>query len=202
VFTDLLNQKNNPIQVQKVFKIGKFVLVVFCLSVSCSPKLSNKLLPFFFDGVTVKDSLKTKSAAEEKKTNSDSSLPVLMSQAVYKDYVVHYPYKEKECNSCHDENSKSELLTTQPGLCYKCHDDFSKTYKFVHGPVAGGYCTSCHNPHMAKEKKLLLRTGQQLCLYCHDSKDVLKNENHKDIADTECTMCHNPHGGENKFMLN
>jgi predicted CXXCH cytochrome family protein len=183
-------------------KIGKFFLMIALLGVACSPRLSNNLLTLFFDGVPVRDSLKSVTAAEKRNENPDSLLTTLLDRSIRKDYVYHYPYKEKECYSCHDENSKSELLTSQPGLCYKCHDDFSKTYKYVHGPVAGGYCTSCHNPHLAKEKKLLERTGQQLCYYCHDSKDVLKNENHKDIADSECTLCHNPHGGESRFILN
>jgi predicted CXXCH cytochrome family protein len=160
------------------------------------------MLTFFFDGVPSGDSIK--SEADANRINENDSSKVFRSGpfAENSGYTIHYPYREKECASCHDENNKSELVMAMPALCYTCHDDFSKTYKYVHGPVSTGYCTSCHNPHMSKEKKLLIRTGQQLCLFCHDIKAVMKNQEHKDIADTECTLCHNPHGGENRFILN
>jgi predicted CXXCH cytochrome family protein len=173
-----------------------------CFLASCSPKVGKNVLTFFFDGVPVRDTLNNSTGTENNNAGNVPeefrSTPIVEN----KDYIIHYPYQEKECFSCHDENSKSELILPQPDLCYTCHDDFSKKFKYVHGPVAGGYCTSCHNAHMSKEKKLLIRSGQPLCLYCHESKSVFKNETHKDIADTECTLCHNPHGGENKFILN
>jgi predicted CXXCH cytochrome family protein len=189
--------------VKKDFKFWILALVFLVyLLVSCTPRLSNNFLTFFFDGVPSHDTLKNPAGTENK--NADNVTAEFRPTPIVenKDYTVHYPYQEKECFSCHDENSKSELILPQPDLCYTCHNDFSKTYKYVHGPVAGGSCTSCHNVHMSKEKKLLIRTGQKLCLYCHDSKSVSKNEAHKDIADTECMLCHNPHGGENKFILN
>jgi predicted CXXCH cytochrome family protein len=180
-----------------IIKVLPVVLLV--IMVSCS---SRGLLTFFFDGVPVNDTSKTASSKIKgiDENNSDLFRPVPLE--ISREYIVHYPYKEKECFSCHDEKSKSELLKPQPDLCYSCHDDFSKKYKFVHGPVAGGYCTACHDPHMSKEKSLLLRTGQQVCLNCHESKAVLKNETHKDITDSECTLCHNPHGADTKFLLN
>jgi predicted CXXCH cytochrome family protein len=174
-------------------------VALLALLVSCSSK---GLLTFFFDGVPVHDTLKTSSSKGKgiDESNSDVFRPIPLE--INNAYNVHYPYKEKECYSCHDEKSKSELIMPQPGLCYTCHDDFTKKYKSVHGPVAGGYCTSCHNPHMSKEKSLLMRSGQQICLNCHESKSVLKNDAHKDISDSECTLCHNPHGGETRFLLN
>jgi predicted CXXCH cytochrome family protein len=179
-----------------------FFLIIAAHLVSCSPKPGKNFLTFFFDGVPSRDSTSQVNGSAARGDAYSAEVfraePVVVSTG----YVVHYPYKEKECFSCHDEKSKSELIMPQPGLCYTCHDDFSKTYKNVHGPVAGGYCTTCHNAHMSKEKKLLIRTGQQLCFYCHDSKAVLRNEIHKDIADSECTLCHNPHGGEDRFILN
>jgi predicted CXXCH cytochrome family protein len=174
-------------------------VALLALLVSCSSK---GLLTFFFDGVPVHDTLKTASSKgkgiDENSSDVFRPIPLEINNA----YNVHYPYKEKECYSCHDEKSKSDLIMSQPGLCYTCHDDFTKKYKSVHGPVAGGYCTSCHNPHMSKEKSLLMRSGQQICLNCHESKSVLKNDAHKDISDSECTLCHNPHGGETRFLLN
>ena len=187
--------KSNPILMAVFFVISYFL-------VSCSPKLSNNVLTFFFDGVPPNDTLKHEKGRDPKFENSSSEVFRSEPVEVNNNYTVHYPYKEKECFSCHDEKSKSELIMPQPDLCYTCHDDYSKKFKYVHGPVATGYCTSCHNPHMSKEKKLLIRSGQQICLNCHESKSVFKNVVHKDIGDSECTLCHNPHGGENRFILN
>jgi predicted CXXCH cytochrome family protein len=199
---DLWNQRNRTIRMAKSNKIlmAGFI-VISSFMVSCSPKLHNNVLTFFFDGVPSPDTIKTSTDKGHKDGgNSEEfrSEPVEANNG----FTVHYPYKEKECFSCHDEKSKSELILPQPDLCYSCHEDFSKKFKFIHGPVAGGYCTSCHNPHMSKDKNLLIRSGQQICLNCHESKSVLKNDVHKDIADSECTLCHNPHGGENRFILN
>jgi predicted CXXCH cytochrome family protein len=181
-------------------------MAVFCVIsfffVSCSPKLSNNVLTFFFDGVPASDTIKQEKSKDPKSENSSSEIFLSEPIEVNSNYTVHYPYKEKECFTCHDEKSKSDLIMLQPELCYTCHDDFSKKFKFVHGPVAAGYCTTCHNPHMSKEKKLLIRSGQQICINCHESKSVFKNDVHKDIGDSECTLCHNPHGGENRFILN
>jgi predicted CXXCH cytochrome family protein len=178
------------------------ILILLSLIGSCAPRKDRKFLTFFFDGVPLADSVKPAAGTIVKTEPGIPDNFRAETVAVNSEYTVHYPYKEKDCFSCHDENSKSELIMPQPGLCYKCHDDFSKIYKKVHGPVAAGYCTTCHNAHMSKEKKLLIRTGQQLCLLCHESKAIMKNEAHKDIADSECTLCHNPHGGEDRFLLN
>jgi predicted CXXCH cytochrome family protein len=182
----------------------KLGLIVIFLSVivSCSPRLSKSVLTFFFDGVPVSDTLVLSDSINNEIDDLSTEEFRVSPFAVNVEMIVHYPYMEKECLSCHDEDSKSEIVMKQPDLCYMCHDDYSNIYSTVHGPVSGGYCTSCHNPHMSKEKKLLIRTGQQMCLYCHDSKDVFKNEIHEDIADTECTLCHNPHGGDDRFLLN
>jgi predicted CXXCH cytochrome family protein len=189
--------------VQKLTQIWiVLILIINSFLFSCSPRASRNILTFFFDGVppidTIPSDTSVKKTVEISTAEEFSATPFALDA----DYIIHYPYKEKECLSCHDENSKSEIIMPQPQLCYTCHDDFSTIYKKVHGPVAGGYCTSCHNPHLSKEKKLLIRTGQQLCLYCHDSNAVLANEVHKDISDSDCTMCHNPHGGEDRFILN
>lgn len=187
----------------KQSKIQIVVILIIVISlISCSPKPGKSVLTFFFDGVPVNDTLKPVNIAYTLNDTNSAELFRSDLVAVNEGYLVHNPYKEKECLSCHSENSKSELILPQPQLCYTCHEDFSKVYKKVHGPVVTGYCTSCHNAHMSKEKKLLIRTGQQLCFYCHESEVVMRNEVHKDIGDSECTICHNPHGGDDRFILN
>ena len=130
---------------------------------------------------------------------ADSSASPLIPIIAETTFNFHEPYASKECDICHDKTAMGQLTDSQPDLCYMCHSDFTQEFNFLHGPVAGGYCTACHNPHMSKSKSLLIRTGQELCLYCHDSNQIYKNENHEGIEDYNCTECHNPHGGDNKY---
>jgi len=177
-----------------------FFIAEACLF-SCAPKVNKSVLSFFFDGVPVQKS--DPAVSERNITGSteqaDSSLALLIRGK--EEIFYHYPYKEKDCISCHDKNSKSELISEEPSLCYTCHDDFKEKYKVLHGPVSGGYCTKCHNPHESENAKLLIRTGQQLCFYCHDSKSIKGGETHSDIGNTDCTECHNAHGGDDRYMI-
>ena len=177
-------------------------LGIVAILVSCSPKFSNNLLSFFFDGVPVPDTTVKSSLPEPSKEEMTGDIFRPVPIEFLKDNTIHYPYGEKDCYSCHDEKSKTELVLAQPDLCYICHEDYSQKYKAVHGPVEAGYCTSCHNPHKSERPKLLIRSGNDICLDCHEKLTVMKNVEHSDIADAECTLCHNPHGGENRFILN
>jgi predicted CXXCH cytochrome family protein len=114
---------------------------------------------------------------------------------------LHYPFGEGECKSCHNEQSLGSMLASQPGLCYLCHQDLGDQYNYLHGPVAGGYCTACHDPHRSTKEKLLRFTGDELCLYCHRAESVLKSETHEGLEGMLCTDCHNPHGGEDNYIF-
>ena len=173
------------------------VLIINC----CSPLTGKSLLTFFFDGVPG-----TESTDSENENIPDQSVDTVTSSAISRAanrtaMLVHYPYQEKECGACHNQNSLGEMVEQEPGLCYLCHEDFGTLFKTIHGPVAGGYCTACHNPHMAENEHLLRFTGQELCFYCHRSTAVLKNEIHMDLDGMNCTDCHNPHGGEDRYIL-
>ena len=180
-------------------------IITLCLAIllihSCSPKIGRNFLSFFFDGApsAVKDSLILSDSSR------DTALAVTITSpagdSLGDDTYYHYPYSENFCTSCHDENSKSEMIMPEPELCYTCHEDYSTVYPVVHGPAAGGYCTSCHHPHMSKEAKLLKRKEISLCLYCHDSKMVAGNPAHDEAAIMNCTVCHNPHGGNDRYLI-
>ncbi|TAL68781.1 MAG: hypothetical protein EPN82_08895 [Bacteroidetes bacterium] len=164
---------------------------------SCSVEKNYKTLSYFFDGVPDPN-------AKPVQTDTNN---LAMKEMDLKQYVksektyTHPPYGDKACENCHDANAANHLNSNQPGLCYQCHDDFGKNFKYVHGPAASGYCTQCHEPHQGKYQKLLIRNGQNLCYYCHDKKDVMKNEVHSEIEDTKCWECHNPHGSNERFFL-
>lgn len=180
----------------KLVKIISGIIVFSIIIYGCSKDISYKTLTFFFDGVPDTNSVKIKE--DTLNLTSDAVTAGDLLKAPETNRVVHPPFKDKDCSICHYEGT---FTLPQPKLCYQCHDDFATKYPFLHGPVAGGYCTACHHPHMG-EKKLLLREGQDLCLHCHDRERVLKNESHDGIENTNCTECHNPHGGQERTMFN
>lgn len=168
------------------------LLLVFLLG--CSPKV----VSYFFDGVPVSD---TVSLAAGDSLRTDSAGSSVIASAAGKKLNMHPPYELKKCNICHSPGSASKLSQPEPGLCYLCHDDFSLTYKIVHGPAEAGYCTNCHRPHSSENPKLLRRTGQLLCLECHAAKDVFKKPAHAGFQNADCLVCHNPHGGNDRNLL-
>ena len=178
------------------------LIILFVYLSSCSSVPRHKALTFFFDGVPDPAAIKAvhdaDSAAAKAKFTGKNKIPT--REEIAKSFF-HVPYKQKQCSVCHDQGTMGKSKNPQPALCYKCHEDFSKKYKKVHGPVAGGFCTECHNPHMADNKNFLVRKSRQLCLYCHDSGQVLKNETHRKTPDANCVDCHNPHGADDQRML-
>lgn len=187
----------NRIRISFIISLCLTTILIF----SCSPKISRNLLSFLFDGAP--------SAGQDSLIHSDvfrdTALAVTLTaeacDSLHDDTYYHYPYSENYCSSCHDENSKSEMIMPEPELCYACHEDYSNVYPVVHGPAAGGYCTSCHHPHLSKEAKLLNRKGSALCLYCHESKMIAGNPVHADTGNTNCSECHNPHGGNDRKLI-
>jgi predicted CXXCH cytochrome family protein len=73
------------------------------------------------------------------------------------------------CTSCHNPHSADSaklLVSSQPDLCYSCHDKGMFTKKDVHAALGMG-CTSCHNPHSTDEISLLVKKPVLGCLECH-----------------------------------
>jgi len=176
-----------------------FILIILAFSflVSCS----HKVLSVFFDGVPEEnDSIKIAAKKPSPKTDSLVKVEITENLAGLQN-SVHPPFQNKKCALCHDPYAKGKLQIPQPGLCYLCHDNFNLKFKSLHGPVAGGYCTSCHNPHKSEFKKLLIREDQELCLYCHDSRLVYKLPDHENIGNAGCITCHDPHGSNRKNLL-
>jgi len=184
-------------------KIASGILIILVLIhlCQCSPYAGKSALRFFFDGVPETDS--TSMASMEHSGMPEDSTDVSEEEIALSDTEgsLHYPFGEGECASCHNERSLGTMLEPQPALCYICHEDLAGQYNYLHGPVAGGYCTACHDPHRSTNEKLLRYTGEELCFYCHKSESVLRNEMHEGLEDMACTDCHNPHGGEDKYIF-
>jgi predicted CXXCH cytochrome family protein len=190
-----------PLRMKSHHTILFFFFLALVLISACSPKGEYRVLNFFFDGVP--DSLHKENNVRIDSTVKTDSAGLLAGKTLNKGphYLYHTPYYKQECSSCHDNNKKSSLVQTQPALCFKCHKDFNEKFAFVHGPVAGGYCTVCHAPHMSEYPKLLKQKGKELCLQCHPNSLVMKNSAHKVAVEMECISCHDPHGGANKALL-
>jgi len=167
----------------------------------CSPHAGKSVLHFFFDGVPESDSVMTavRPGADTLSGTGDNAMEAIVSQIP--EEFMHYPYQEQECASCHNELSLGSMVEPQPGLCYICHEDLALSYNYLHGPVAGGYCTTCHDPHRAEHEHLLKMEGDALCFFCHQKTSVLSNEMHQDLEGMSCMDCHNPHGGDDKYIF-
>lgn len=165
----------------------------------CSPSKHYNLLSFFFDGVPTPEEA---GPVQKRDTISVADSTLAANTAMVKEVnQMHTPYQDKQCNSCHDQSRMGKLIRLQPDLCYECHENFSQKFEVVHGPVGGGFCTTCHNPHMSVNNNLLIRKGQSLCLHCHESESLVDVQEHKGIDETSCTTCHDPHGGKDANFL-
>ncbi len=160
------------------------------------------MLSFFFDGVPDYSKKKAQTTVDSvHKKNNNWLLASLPLKSTSPSYIYHKPYTDRNCLACHDKGVNNTSLREQPEMCYACHKDYSTVYKYLHGPVGGGYCNACHNPHKATQADLLKSKGQALCLYCHVSESVFKNQAHQGTGTTDCTHCHNPHGGDTQYVL-
>lgn len=180
---------------------GFFIIGGMILLCRCSPYAGKSVLHFFFDGVPESDSISLLSSDSELDTIDSKASSEEILATSDPDAFIHYPFGERECESCHNELALGSMVELQPGLCYICHEDLGTQFSYLHGPVAGGYCTACHDPHRALNAKLLKRTGEMLCFYCHEDKSVLANEVHEDLDGMLCLDCHHPHGGEDKYIF-
>lgn len=175
------------------------IIVILC---QCSSYAGKSLLTFFFDGVPDEESAKIISSDTSALFADTTGIKMDIEEMKAPLMVIHYPYKERECSACHDRSSLGSMVEPEPGLCYQCHEDLGGVHNYLHGPVAGGYCTACHHPHQAKSEKLLRFTGRELCFHCHNASDVFRNEMHQGLGEMVCVDCHNPHGGEDKYIFN
>lgn len=116
--------------------------------------------------------------------------------------VVHPPFAEDGCSSCHDDHGddgKLVLVEEGEALCLQCHDDPADKGK-VHPIIEDDGCLDCHNPHSSVNKNLLVESPKNLCLDCHDDKldgPVV----HEAAMDGGCTDCHDPHSSKNDHLL-
>ena len=185
-----------------LFRIGLASLGLMMLAlfvVSCDEVDRHKTLTFFFDGVPPLESEGPQGAYVEP--GSQELVQTGQSPAWY----VHEP--RKDCSNCHSKRKQrsftpqTHLIAPIPKLCYNCHDDFTATASFVHGPVAVGQCLFCHEPHKSKIEHLLVTPEPGLCYLCHDINTIELIPAHLPKQLSSCTDCHNPHSSSAKGLL-
>jgi len=183
------------------FYILFIILATTVLISGCATQKGHRVLTLFFDGVPERSATGSPKLADSLVLSEMEYADTLSGQILEPATIVHFPYQVNECYSCHDANAVGNLLEPEPELCYQCHEDFNIAYEYLHGPVAGGYCTSCHDPHRSKTNKLLKRSGQELCNFCHNQNSSFNYELHEGLEEMSCTECHNPHGGSDGSLM-
>jgi predicted CXXCH cytochrome family protein len=181
-----------------------YIVLILCaiLVSSCSTKSSYGIKKIFFDGVP--DPFKDNEIVYGISSVDSTSRKMrdsILAKAKSKE-ILHQPFQEQKCKTCHQKYRKSQSRTTSKDLCYTCHDNLETAYQNLHAPVVAGYCTQCHNPHKSKNKKLLISGDNTLCYNCHDEEYVSSTTLHKTMGEKNCTTCHNAHGGDTNFYLN
>jgi predicted CXXCH cytochrome family protein len=175
-----------------VVGLTMFVLLLMSAT-SCDPVRRYEILKFFFDGVP-----------PPLEGYYDPNDPGYRARRVTRRYE-HEPVKD--CSICHGERERRgfsadvQLTTPIPELCYACHDDYTKTSIFVHGPVAVGDCLFCHKPHRAAYRYLLTRTVPELCYQCHDQQTIKSVAEHPGKNLSRCITCHGGHSSSAKGLL-
>jgi predicted CXXCH cytochrome family protein len=173
-----------------------FFIIFF---VSCDEVQRHEALTFFFDGVPPLQP----EMFPEGFVDSNSLEPDQTGQKPA--WYAHEP--SKNCSNCHAKrrqrsfSTQTHLIAPVPKLCYNCHDDYTSSASFVHGPVAVGQCIFCHNPHRSKIEHLLVAPEPGLCYLCHDINTIELIAAHLPNQLSSCTNCHNPHASSTKALL-
>lgn len=114
---------------------------------------------------------------------------------------AHRPWKEKNCQGCHDFKAENKLLLPKTEICYLCHKNFIQG-EFVHGPVSVGSCLACHDPHSSENLSLLRESLEKICFKCHLEDRLAKAMHEKIIASGMlCVDCHDPHSQKVRYFL-
>ena len=175
-----------PLAALSIFFIGGVASVQL---IGCTdPQKRYQVLSFFFDGVPDPNAPKmqsSKSGARGGRT------------------VVHKPFADNLCNSCH-QNSTDIFARAQvrEDVCLNCHSNVPTQYAVMHGPVVNNACQMCHSPHSSALPHLLKQPAPALCAQCYDADAMLVMHQRQPIDSKQsCIDCHSGHGGSNHKLL-
>jgi predicted CXXCH cytochrome family protein len=145
--------------------------------------------------------------------------------------VVHPPFAEKDCGSCHaDHGDQERLMLTEEGnaLCAQCHEFTEGKFLAAHRKIAStgkAPCIGCHDPHRSPNKRLLrselhapvkagtcekchrsdgklrIPINRDFCFLCHERAAFARPVVHDPVQKARCLDCHDPHGGGRVRLL-
>lgn len=168
----------------------------------CAAGTRDRLLRTFIDGVPDQNQ-KTKKTDSLNRTGAVNTSESKANKSIELKNIVHPPFAEQMCDSCHESKFSQRLSQKGKALCFTCHDDFSDKKKTVHYPVSEDLCLECHEPHQAPNKGLLKKKVPEICWACHD--DFAKGKDikvvHPPVEEGLCLECHDPHASDNERML-
>lgn len=186
----------------------QFTILAGCLAVllvgACNSPEGRKWQRVFLDGVPPEPASQPASPTSSPvraPSAAPPSSPDSPSDRSDRALVVHRPYANHECNSCHESVFSQRLVSETADLCQICHKNVFARATFRHAPAESGYCLGCHNPHQAQEKALLTQPARALCLECHAESDFAQVVEHERAGQAACHVCHNPHGSERRYYL-
>ena len=171
------------------------------LTIACLTSLA--LLSILFHWVLVRSGRPGNSESDGRLTDASHGSPG-RNEIAEPNGSSHEPLEA--CENCHDSESPDETKARElsrqvPKLCFRCHEDESKTYPYVHGPVAVGQCLFCHNPHKSMHAHLLNQDATELCALCHARRGLRSIEDHLEPSNIQCLECHNSHASTARFLL-
>jgi len=169
-------------------------LFISLFFISCSHADHYDLLRTFFDGVDPPAKESTNSSSNFARDGNSQKQPKLL--------VIHDPYKEKDCGSCHDTGRSYVMNEDPPELCFSCHDSEPFERENVHLAIEmEGSCLTCHNPHQSQRPKLLKMPIIKACGGCHE--DLAKGFRHfsEEKKKDSCVSCHTPHSSNEEYLL-
>ena len=116
--------------------------------------------------------------------------------------------RDVACSNCHESHAPRDRVlakTTQPEVCYTCHQAIrAQTHRVSRHPILEGKvsCSDCHNPHGSPtaQKLLVKNTVNETCFTCHAEKRGPFLWEHPSASD-DCMNCHTPHGSTNPPLL-
>lgn len=175
------------------------------------PLLKHKLLTSFFDGVPdlppveelCKDNIEDLFNRYYEQRIEAAERGDLAEDPDKKGEIasLHRPWKEKDCQGCHNFQTANKLKLPKNEICNLCHKNLIQG-RNVHGPVAVGACLACHDPHSSAHPSLLRKSLDTICFKCHVEKRLAAAMHDKVVANGMlCVDCHDPHSGNMHYFL-
>ncbi len=173
------------------------------LAGGCSRQTRHNVLTFFFTGVPPLEETRAVVEVATIREERDQQVEVVSEERAKAPapIIKHAPFEAGECDACHNPGQGNQLFGEAEKLCFRCHQDFTEEFAWIHGPVAVGFCNTCHEPHQSENKFLLISKSGDVCFKCHLQGDILSVPYHATAGEEVCTQCHDPHGSADRRLL-